>query len=297
MTQLLTVKPNHVVPVTERFLTTGEVPTDWSRHTEETGEEIDLQLLKELCAHATAEFPAKKQSGDDPDELTMDAWLAPRMHWALRIPRRIAADGGIWTWLALECRDYLRKRFDPYQDDEIDTSLLMNRYRVRTEILRNGIARLWWGGEMLRNGPDYSDVEPGFLYVRTAEFALELYYSLYRPAAIAFVRVAEGRNGGDRLGDKLMNKLSKRLRVYLSLRGLEFAHSHEAEDTYEFDEEWASHVPRFEVAESKSASELEGPSHGRVDEESIKELCEQMREIVAELKLEMTEEDERSAEG
>lgn len=285
MKQLLTLDPTHIVPVTEAYLTAGHVPSDWEPHTEATGYEVDLELVQSLCEYAVQKYPATKLSGDDPESLTMDAWLAPRLHCALRLPRKLAAGGGIWAWLALECREYLEARFPEYDTDEGRT-FRMNPYRVRTEPLRNGISRLWWGAEMARNGPYYRDVETTFLRVRTAEFALELYYSLYRPAAIAFARVAEGQDGGDRLDDSTMNELSTRLRVYLSLRGLEFAHAEEAEDAREYDEEWASHVPRLEELRDTEVSELRGPSSGTVSTEAIETIERQMRDIVAEIKLE-----------
>lgn len=285
MTRLLSLEPSHIVPVTETYLTAGHVPSDWAPHTEDTGRDVDLELVRSLCRHAVEHYPAHKASGDDPERLTMDAWLAPRLHSALRLPRKLAADGGVWTWLALQCREYLEARFPEY-DAEGGRTFRMNPYRVRTEPLRNGIARLWWGAEMVRNGTDYGDVETVFLRVRTAEFALELYYSLYRPAAIAFARVAEGRDGGDRLDDDMMNALSRRLRVYLSLRGLEFAHAEEAEDTREYDEEWASHVPRLDELRDADVSELRGPPSGAVSEEAVADLARQMRGIVEEIRLE-----------
>ncbi len=64
------------------------------------------------------------------------------------------------------------------------------------------VSRLWWGAEMVRNGPSYEDVPRVFSRVRTAEFALELSYSRYRPAAIAFTRVADGcPRGADAVWD------------------------------------------------------------------------------------------------
>ncbi|CAN5346687.1 hypothetical protein BH24GEM3_BH24GEM3_07730 [soil metagenome] len=286
MRRLMRVKPEHVIPITEDYLVFGRLPTDWTEYAERVDLEIDLELVQALTRHAAVTFLAEPK--DPANELSMDAWLAPRVHYALRLPRRLAADDGIWTWLALQCTEYLEKRWPEYEDKKTGVRKRMNpdRVRGRTLNLRNGLARLWWGAEMTRNGEDYTATETAFRRTRTAQFALELYYSLYRPAAIAFARVAEGKDGGHRLDDPTMNALSTRLRLYLSLQALEIAHADTAEETEEIDTDWLEGVPQKGLAMGDDVQALTGPARGTVDPDAIQALTREMREIVKEIRLE-----------
>jgi hypothetical protein len=291
MRKLMRVIPEHIVAVTEDYLVYGRLPTDWSEVAERVDHDIDLDLVIELTRHAAANYEAEAEGEG---ATTMDAWLAPRIHYALRLPRRLATDPGVWTWLALQCIEYLEARFPEYEDKKTGIKKRMNPYRVRGNPmeLRNGLARLWWGAEMTRNGADYTDVETVFARTRTAEFALELYYSLYRAAAIAFARVTEGKDGGERLDDTMMNALSTRLRLYLSLQALEFAHHDAAEETEEMNMSWIyDDVPQKAVALAGPTSGLRGPVLGTVTPEAIDSLAADMRAIVGEIKLEGARED------
>ena len=190
MANLMTVKEGSATRLVDYFQAAEQLPPNFAAALEDTGLDIDLDLVVDLGKRASTLF--------GPDN--MDPWLAPRLHAALRIPRRIAADRGMWTWLALLCHNYIEARFRKKKKR-------VHPWRYRGEWHRNGISRLWWGAEMTRNGPDYIDVETCFGRTRTAEFALELMYSWNRPAAVAFARVAEGKDGGVRLPDRQVNAL------------------------------------------------------------------------------------------
>jgi hypothetical protein len=279
------VKPEHVIPITEDYLVYGRLPTDWTEYAERVDLEIDLELVQALTRHAAVTFERPK---DTANKLSMDAWLAPRVHYALRLPRRLAADDRIWTWLALQCTEYLEKRWPEYEDKTSGMRMRMNPnwVRGRTLHLRNGLARLWWGAEMTRNGEDYTDTETAFRRTWTAQYALELYYSLYRPAVIAFARVAEGKDGGQRLDHMTMKALSTRLPLYLSLQALEMAHADTAEETEEIDTDWLEGVPQKGLAIGDDVQALTGPARGTVDPDAIQALTEEMREIVKKIRLE-----------
>jgi len=262
VTRLIRIKSSAVATVTRDYLAGGHVPTDWKEVSEDTGTgiEIDLRLLKDLVHHAV----------ENCDRKEVDAWLAPRLHCALPIPRRVAADRYVWMWLALECEEYIRFRFTGKKG--------IRAWRINGELLRNGISRLWWGAEMCRNGSTYVDVETVFTRTRTAEFALELMYSWNRPAAIAFARVAEGKDGGERLKDEMLEALSSSLRVQLSLRALEAAHLDREEDTEEYDPEWGRHTPALADLLGPT-SELRGPRRREAAKSAIDELVGWMREV------------------
>jgi hypothetical protein len=84
-----------------------------------------------------------------------DRWLAPRFHSALRITRAQAADKALWHWLAVvEWSDYVRWRWG--QDGDVAEN------RWYGPVNKQALARLWWGGEIFRNGGDYAPVEVAF---------------------------------------------------------------------------------------------------------------------------------------
>jgi len=269
MHELRRVTESAIVPLSEALAATGRLPNGWAAHTESIPFECDLELIKQLASKAAAFLP-----GDQ-----MDPWLAPRLHCALRIPRRIAVDDGMWAWLAFQNREFVEARFRKGREK-------VHPWRYRGIWSRNALARLWWGAEMTRNGADYSAVELCFARTRTAQFALELMYSWDRAAAIAFVRVVEGADGLPRLSDELTRALSTRLKVYLALRSLDTFGNGEEEDTEEFDAQWASHRPSFAALARAEVEDLTGPSNGTCSSARIDALEEWFRSIVDEAALE-----------
>lgn len=113
-----------------------------------------------------------------------DAWAAPRVHAALRLTRREAADRRVWAWLAVaQFSDYVRWRFPAGEERGIPIKRFFGRARD------HAIARLWWGAELTRNGPDYTTTIAAF---RNQDFP-NTWFSLrafeHRAAAIAACRV------------------------------------------------------------------------------------------------------------
>jgi hypothetical protein len=230
---------------------------------------LDMELLQLLNDEAL------RREFDDDNAL--DAWLAPRLHMALRIPRRLAADPRFWTWLAVTVfRQYVHRRWA----DNKTGAVLLYRYVDTNMNLRNGVSRLWWGAEMTRNGPDYTPVRQVFSRVRTAQFALELAYSSFKPAAIAFARVCvESR---PELNDDEKRKLSTTLRAYLSTTSLE-ALGGDGYDVEKVDSTWYDHRSSLESLLG-SDNDLEGPEDGFVSEEAVAAVSSWMRKLVEEIR-------------
>jgi len=91
------------------------------------------------------------------DRTVSDRWLAPRLHYALRLFRAEAADRGIWQWIALRYPWYLAWRWaDP------DGNIAEDRWWG--PVHKQAFARLWWGAEIFRDGPDYRPVEQAFVF-------------------------------------------------------------------------------------------------------------------------------------
>lgn len=220
--------------------------------------EVDLDLVRDVISHAT------DQQWDDHE---LDQWLAARLHYAVRVPRRVAGDSGFWTWMTIEAgQEYVIDRWLGKNPSDPET-VTMHRYTG--SLLRNALARLWWGAEMVRDGPSYEYVEAVFNRVWTAEYALELMYSWYRPAAIAFTKVGEGLDGHPGLTTSEMNDLSVRINSYLSLRSLERMGLQDAPDS-DSDIEWYRRNPSLD--EILDEGPLQGPDADHVEEEAVAEL-------------------------
>ncbi len=224
---------------------------------------IDVSLLKSVLDTALV----KLQHDDLECRTTLDQWLAPRVHGAVRIPRRLAGDMRLWTWLVLTIgREYTWKR---WLEDERPSI-----YRYTGDFKRNSLARLWWAAEMARNGPDYSPIEDVLRDPSTAQYALELRYSMYKPALIAFGRIARRES----LGFDALKDLSKRINAYLSLRPLEILGLDPSESARDTD--WWSDVPS--LGELIGDAQPVGPKDGYVNEGAVVQLEEWFQGLVKE---------------
>lgn len=233
-------------------------------------ESPDADIVRELSRHAVArQFESSSE---------LDTWLAPRLHAALRLPPRVAADPDLWRWISIELMaDYIHERHAK------DGRVIAWRF-TGSDRLRNAAARLWWIAELTRNGPDYSMVRSALSRVRVAEFALELKYSWFRPAAIAFVRVANGLDGGEPLKDlkgvsTSLQGLSKMANAYLTLKPLEAIGLAPAV-TEDYDLEWRRHQPTFNELVADDLPK--GPKDGIANPVAIEHIERWFRAILAE---------------
>ncbi len=226
---------------------------------------FDAGLLRALFEEGLALGHLNKPE----DGYALDRWLAPRLHSVLRIPRRFASDRAFWAWIAMRfAADYVHQRWE--------NKGVVRDWRFTSTALRNGVSRLWWAAELLRNGPDYDAVDLGLRKVRLAQFALELRYSWYRPAAIAFVRVAQG--GSEPMDDGAMRFLSTRANAYLPLSPLEVLGFDE--DTQALDEAWWTSGTT--LAELREPEPPPGPEDGYADPDAIANLEAWFAEVLEE---------------
>jgi hypothetical protein len=224
---------------------------------------IDVELVSMVLRRGIEKF-----QNDEFERISeLDQWLSPRIHSALRISRRVAGDMGFWTWLTIVAgREYTWKR---WTETERPTM-----YRYTGDFKRNALARLWWFSEMSRNGPDYSPIKNVLRDPSTAQYAMELRYSMYRPAVIAFGNTA-ARQG---LGFAAVKDLSKRVNAYLSLRALE-AIGHDPRDA-DRDREWWKEQPSVEEVTSEAVTI--GPRDSYASSDAIKHIEEWFDSLVLE---------------
>ncbi|WP_236242459.1 DUF6339 family protein [Streptomyces sp. CC228A] len=121
-----------------------------------------------------------------------DAWLAPRLHAALRLTRREAADPGLWNHLALGVApDYVVWRHLPETKDGKVAKVAAERFRGQYH--KQAFSRLWWAAELFRDGPDYEPVVTACGNQDILNTALRMSVINHRPTAQAIVRlVAKG---------------------------------------------------------------------------------------------------------
>ncbi|GGS05757.1 DUF6339 family protein [Deinococcus sedimenti] len=236
---------------------------------------LDLGPLEALFGHLTTDSKwTVKRPLTDEEKNELDGWLAPRLHAAVRVHRALAADPQFWTWLTLAYgRGYMEIRWPT------DPETVTSAWRYTGGTLRNGLARLWWGAEMVRSGDDYQFVAPLFRRTRTAQFALELSYSHYRPAAIAFVKVAENypiREGAPRLNDEEMKGLSKKINAALSLNSLEARAAYDLDD--DPTDEWYRMIPKREELLNEELPQ--GPPSSGVPAETLNSLEDWFRSLL-----------------
>jgi hypothetical protein len=159
------------------------------------GSTIDLAVTDELMNAVTARLHDAAWTAD---RAVSDRWLAPRLHYALRLTRAEAGDRRLWTWLATRHSAYVTWRWT-------DAEGAVNEDRWSGPVHKQALMRLWWGAELFRDGADYTPVERAFVrqdlpnsylhrpLVRCRSLALAL-VDVVVPAAGGLVRTADEVN-------------------------------------------------------------------------------------------------------
>lgn len=118
-----------------------------------------------------------------------DAWLAPRLHAALRLTRREAADSRLWNFLALAVApDYVVWRHLPAKGKE-EHPPMVAASRFRGAHYTQAFSRLWWAAELFRDGSDYEPVQVACGNQDVLNTVLRLDVIDHRPTAQALIRL------------------------------------------------------------------------------------------------------------
>lgn len=146
---------------------------------------------------------------DDP--ASWDAWLAPRLHAALRLSRREASMRGFWMHLAVvEYPEYVRRRFPG------------SSARFTGEDMIQAMSRLWWGAELFRVGSDYHPVQAAFTPQDIPNTIFRLKAAHNRVFCAALLRfVAHRRTDGRPLIGRQVNRLSSAINSQLFVMALD----------------------------------------------------------------------------
>jgi hypothetical protein len=183
--------------------------TDFDDLIEPVEGEADFERLDEAVKTTQDAF--------DPDEnrtdgSSMDANLAPIVHECIDIPRRVAADSGVWHYLTIvRYPDYVRYRFNVEKD--IGEKFIGSG----TNLYQNTFERLWWGAELTEKEDTlgYLPVQKMFAKQRIANYILDSDFRRYQPAARVFAEEMYRERGKD------ITKTATRLKKALSTYQLE----------------------------------------------------------------------------
>ncbi|MFD3439620.1 DUF6339 family protein [Streptomyces sp. NPDC058685] len=149
----------------------------------------ESEPVRELLVEARRRF-----AGSTPT--ASDAWLAPRLHYTLRLTRAEASDSTLWNFLALcLAPDFVQWRWGRGESGmEVGQAA---RFSGRWDI--QCFSRLWWAAELFRDGKNYSPVELACGNQDILNTAMRLEMIQHRPAAQALLRLHRGavRTGRD----------------------------------------------------------------------------------------------------
>ncbi|WP_370181630.1 DUF6339 family protein [Rhodococcus wratislaviensis] len=186
-------------------LTRSQLIADYAWHsdsesvTRRDGTTIDIAVLTALME----EFSDRLDGWADPS--TSDRWLAPRIHFALRLSRAEASDPDVWAWLAVRFHSYIEWRWEGRK------GIAENRWRG--EIHKQALARLWWGAELFRNGADYEPVVRAFIRQDLPNSYLHRPLVRCRSLALALVDVVSPTDGETVLSADDVNDLARVLNL------------------------------------------------------------------------------------
>jgi Family of unknown function (DUF6339) len=204
------ISPGVRVLLTTDFRTGRLAEVDFRPYLQDLGFGVDLTPALELVDQTMHRHRDRRDQSD--------AWLAPRLHAALRLTRRQAADKRLWSFLTISARPaYVRWRFE--QERTAEEGVAVERF-LFTRDRKHALARLWWAAELTRNGANYS---PSVEALRAGEFInnwLTLDAVHHRPTAIAAGRfLARFNEKGATSYEGL--KLAQTCNLYLTTRSLD----------------------------------------------------------------------------
>jgi hypothetical protein len=172
----------------------------WAELVEPFPREVPLEAFHRAIDDVERQF--------QPFDTAIDAELAYRLHRALKLTRREAADPALWRFLTVVARpDFVRHRWENRSWATMRTRFL----RPGTRPDSNALARLWWIAELTRTDSDYALTGRVLKSQSLANAIFVRSLSFYRPAVVALVDTLEDR-GADEL-ERTMVRLTRWLAV------------------------------------------------------------------------------------
>jgi hypothetical protein len=225
----------------------------------------DTDHLSGIVAKAMEKFSETKREESD-------RWLAPRVHATLRLTRREAGDPGIWSYLAVEVvSDYVRWRWKG-----TDGAVAAERF-VCGEYNKHGLARLWWGAELTRNGSDYSPTGLLFVNQDLQNSWVKTRLFRHRPTAVASLRLLSTYDDGQFADSDTIRDLVKSFNMALTTTMLDAVAPSvdvDAQSIREWCEEDVDETIMFEDMPI-------GPAEQSLEEEHIQAVTELLKRVIS----------------
>jgi hypothetical protein len=210
-----------------------------------------------------------------------DGTLAPLVHAALRISPRTASHRGFWLALAQfpVVSDYLFIRWGG-SNGEIPAATHLNG-----DYSHQGLARLWWMAELLRDGSDYGFVKRGFEDQNVPNQAFRSLYFYSRPFARTFTEEVleyHKNNKAKHPRGKRVDQSAKAVNAALGTVLLESICSNGGSASTNW-KAWTNSVPAPGEVEAWIGGELPiGPSGGDLDLDDLRRAKRWMRDFYRE---------------
>lgn len=148
-------------------------------------------------------------------DTSIDAAAAPVVRKSLDMSRRVAADPGVWHFLAtVRYPDFVRHRW-AFTSKKAMTEKFLG---AGTDIYSNALHRLWWIAELTQKGDDYTLTKEVLSNQTLANKVFDRWFARYEPAA----KVCSERLLGEPSGvvDKATRRFNHAL-TNLQLEGLD----------------------------------------------------------------------------
>lgn len=111
----------------------------------------------------------------------IDAAAAPVVHRRIDVSRRVAADPGVWHYLAVvEFPDFVRHRWE----FSSETAMREKFLGAGTDLYSNALHRLWWIAELTHDEGDYTLTERVFRNQTLVNKLFDRWFARYRPATV-----------------------------------------------------------------------------------------------------------------
>ena len=161
--------------------------------------EINLEFLENLFLEALKnEDQFINQKSSLQATTLQEQWLAPRIHYGLRLTRYEASNPEVWNYLALKFDHYVARRWS-YDEKGLNTnpsSLPKEFHFLFKQHSRHQIAKLWWMAEMTRNAGAYHKVA-GIVNTDMINYCLDITAPNFNIYTLAILNIEK-----DILGDK-----------------------------------------------------------------------------------------------
>lgn len=240
--------------------------------------EINLEFIENLFIEVLKnEDQFIKQKSSLQATTLQEQWLAPRIHYGLRLTRYEASNPEVWNYLALKFDHYVARRWT-YDENGLNTntaSLPKEFHFLFKQHSRHQIAKLWWMAEMTRNAGAYHKVA-GIVNTDMINYCLDITAPNFNIYTLAILNIEK-----DILGDNRFKLDSPWLRAIYRMINRKIIHEGGASKVqFDIDEsesqKWFNEVPDLKFINIDS-NLPPAPKDISIEEKQIQKVVEWIR--------------------